>query len=72
MGLRHAHLAHLGHAQVKNTPVGNIGVTICYDLRFPELYTALRCPSRPPLPSPLLKENQRKPGAHLLAHVINV
>ena len=40
-------LAHVGHTQVKNTPVGNIGVTICYDLRFPELYTALRCPHLP-------------------------
>jgi hypothetical protein len=27
---------------IKNTPVGNVGVTVCYDLRFPELYTALR------------------------------
>ena len=27
---------------IKNTPVGNVGVTVCYDLRFPDLYTALR------------------------------
>jgi predicted amidohydrolase len=27
---------------VTNTPIGNIGLTVCYDLRFPELFTALR------------------------------
>jgi predicted amidohydrolase len=27
---------------VRDTPVGTIGVTTCYDLRFPEVYTALR------------------------------
>merc|ERR1712217_921218 len=27
---------------VKDTPVGSLGVTVCYDLRFPELYAALR------------------------------
>nr|VZI15546.1 unnamed protein product [Spirometra erinaceieuropaei] len=27
---------------VRNTPVGTIGLAICYDLRFPELATALR------------------------------
>jgi len=26
---------------VENTPVGRLGLTICYDLRFPELYRAL-------------------------------
>lgn len=25
-----------------DTPVGRLGLTVCYDLRFPELYTALR------------------------------
>ncbi|KAL7056680.1 hypothetical protein AAHC03_020804 [Spirometra sp. Aus1] len=27
---------------VRNTPIGTIGLAICYDLRFPELATALR------------------------------
>jgi predicted amidohydrolase len=27
---------------VVDTPVGRLGLTVCYDLRFPELYTALR------------------------------
>ena len=27
---------------VIDTPVGRLGLTICYDLRFPELYSALR------------------------------
>mmetsp|Transcript_10068 Transcript_10068/g.19736 ORF Transcript_10068/g.19736 Transcript_10068/m.19736 type:complete len:312 (+) Transcript_10068:157-1092(+) len=29
-------------AIVKNTPVGTIGVTTCYDMRFPELFSILR------------------------------
>ncbi|MBU0807137.1 MAG: carbon-nitrogen hydrolase family protein [Gammaproteobacteria bacterium] len=27
---------------VANTPFGRLGLTVCYDLRFPELYSALR------------------------------
>ncbi|KAH7404600.1 hypothetical protein KP509_15G033700 [Ceratopteris richardii] len=27
---------------VANTPIGNLGLTVCYDLRFPELYQQLR------------------------------
>ncbi|AYC34249.1 carbon-nitrogen hydrolase family protein [Pseudomonas cavernae] len=27
---------------VADTPVGRLGLSVCYDLRFPELYTALR------------------------------
>ena len=27
---------------VADTPVGKLGLTVCYDLRFPELYSALR------------------------------
>lgn len=27
---------------VADTPVGRLGLTVCYDLRFPELYSALR------------------------------
>jgi hypothetical protein len=38
----HVQFSYTHTRQVKNTPVGTIGVTICYDLRFPELYTALR------------------------------
>ncbi len=29
------------HAQIVETPVGKIGLSICYDLRFPSLYNAL-------------------------------
>ncbi|TWI55382.1 putative amidohydrolase [Pseudomonas duriflava] len=29
-------------AVVVETPIGRVGLTVCYDLRFPELYTALR------------------------------
>jgi predicted amidohydrolase len=34
--------AHGGNVVVADTPVGKLGLTVCYDLRFPELYTALR------------------------------
>lgn len=34
--------AHGGQVVVADTPVGRLGLTVCYDLRFPELYTALR------------------------------
>lgn len=30
------------HVVVADTPVGRLGLTVCYDLRFPELYGALR------------------------------
>lgn len=30
------------HVVVADTPVGKLGMTVCYDLRFPELYTELR------------------------------
>ncbi|MGY4533817.1 putative amidohydrolase [Pseudomonas sp. TE3786] len=30
------------HVVVADTPVGRLGLTVCYDLRFPELYSALR------------------------------
>jgi predicted amidohydrolase len=36
---------HYGAGQqvtVADTPVGRLGLTVCYDLRFPELYTLLR------------------------------
>ncbi|HLV17720.1 MAG TPA: carbon-nitrogen hydrolase family protein [Pseudomonas sp.] len=33
---------HGEHLVVAETPVGCLGLTVCYDLRFPELYTALR------------------------------
>jgi predicted amidohydrolase len=31
-----------GHVVVADTPVGRLGLTVCYDLRFPELYSRLR------------------------------
>ncbi|GAB7533552.1 carbon-nitrogen hydrolase family protein [Pseudomonas sp. 3A(2025)] len=34
--------AHGGNIVVADTPVGRLGLSVCYDLRFPELYTALR------------------------------
>jgi predicted amidohydrolase len=34
--------AHGDNVVVVDTPVGRLGLTVCYDLRFPELYTALR------------------------------
>lgn len=34
--------AHGGAVVVADTPVGRLGLTVCYDLRFPELYGALR------------------------------
>ncbi|HBX54274.1 carbon-nitrogen hydrolase family protein [Pseudomonas sp. UBA2684] len=34
--------AHGGQLVVADTPVGRLGLTVCYDLRFPELYGALR------------------------------
>lgn len=34
--------AHGSNVVVVDTPVGKLGLTVCYDLRFPELYTALR------------------------------
>lgn len=33
---------HGDRVVVADTPVGRLGLTVCYDLRFPELYTALR------------------------------
>ncbi|NQD91911.1 carbon-nitrogen hydrolase family protein [Pseudomonas sp. CrR25] len=33
---------HGGQVVVADTPVGRLGLTVCYDLRFPELYSALR------------------------------
>lgn len=30
------------HLVVADTPVGRLGMTVCYDLRFPELFTLLR------------------------------
>ncbi|HSC85091.1 MAG TPA: carbon-nitrogen hydrolase family protein, partial [Pseudomonas sp.] len=30
------------HVVVADTPVGRLGLTVCYDLRFPELYSELR------------------------------
>jgi len=34
--------AHGAQVVVADTPVGRLGLTVCYDLRFPELYAALR------------------------------
>lgn len=34
--------AHGDRLVVADTPVGRLGLTVCYDLRFPELYGALR------------------------------
>ncbi|MGI4840710.1 MAG: carbon-nitrogen hydrolase family protein [Janthinobacterium lividum] len=34
--------AHGQQVVVVDTPVGRLGLSVCYDLRFPELYTALR------------------------------
>lgn len=37
-----ADYAHGGRLVVADTPVGRVGLSVCYDLRFPEMYTALR------------------------------
>lgn len=34
--------AHGNNVVVADTPVGRLGLSVCYDLRFPELYTSLR------------------------------
>lgn len=34
--------AHGSQVVVADTPVGRVGLSVCYDLRFPELYSALR------------------------------
>ncbi|MGB9091463.1 MAG: carbon-nitrogen hydrolase family protein [Pseudomonas farsensis] len=34
--------AHGSQVVVTDTPVGRVGLSVCYDLRFPELYSALR------------------------------
>lgn len=34
--------AHGSTVVVAQTPVGRVGLTVCYDLRFPELYSELR------------------------------
>ncbi|WP_248918830.1 carbon-nitrogen hydrolase family protein [Pseudomonas entomophila] len=34
--------AHGDRVVVADTPVGRLGLSVCYDLRFPELYSALR------------------------------
>ncbi|HEX8594308.1 MAG TPA: carbon-nitrogen hydrolase family protein [Pseudomonas sp.] len=34
--------AHGNNVVVADTPVGRLGLSVCYDLRFPELYSALR------------------------------
>ena len=34
--------AHGTQVVVADTPVGRLGLSVCYDLRFPELYSALR------------------------------
>ena len=37
---------HGQHLTVVDTPVGRLGMTICYDLRFPALFRALRAQGR--------------------------
>ncbi|QZI69855.1 carbon-nitrogen hydrolase family protein [Pseudomonas protegens] len=37
-----ADYAHGNRVVVADTPVGRLGLTVCYDLRFPELYSELR------------------------------
>lgn len=34
--------AYGGNVVVADTPVGRVGLSVCYDLRFPELYSELR------------------------------
>jgi predicted amidohydrolase len=34
--------AHGGRLVLADTPVGRLGLSVCYDLRFPEMYSALR------------------------------
>lgn len=34
--------AHGSQVVVADTPIGRVGLSVCYDLRFPELYSALR------------------------------
>jgi len=34
--------AHGAQVVVADTPVGRVGLSVCYDLRFPELYSELR------------------------------
>ncbi|EKX50250.1 hypothetical protein GUITHDRAFT_67076 [Guillardia theta CCMP2712] len=43
-GFQESRSTHKGEEIVvlKDTPFGNIGITTCYDLRFPELFVALR------------------------------
>ena len=36
-----AHVAPGAHAVVLDTPVGRLGLSVCYDVRFPELYRQL-------------------------------
>ena len=38
-------------AKTFNTPVGKVGLSICYDLRFPELYRAMKAPALIIVPS---------------------
>lgn len=37
-----ADYAHGARLVVADTPVGRLGLSVCYDLRFPEMYSALR------------------------------
>ncbi len=37
-----ADYAHGARLVLADTPVGRLGMSVCYDLRFPEMYTALR------------------------------